>query len=1140
MKRIILIFLLFIILISGNSKTTKTLVLANSKQTLNLKTEITSETLDQLILKEYIEKSIETFDGDPKKFLIFLSDTLANFSFKTNTLIYFIKTFSENKFVIKIMLNNKKYSVLINFNTLNQKYSLKKISGPFMTAKTWIEQYDLPFYEIPIEDSAGDLKAKLSSQTAYPTADSSAEIADVQGKVFGICLPNSTFLDTHILRHLKSLSNSGAIIHIVYPIQTNFFKKETVIKIGSGQFVLHPVPRQFYFDNVKLIFDYLDNLDGIIDSEIACPENNLSKVYSEIRGVEYDSFPKSPRTPAQPITHKTRVYQYFKNFFYNLNATLLQKQIQQLPTRPIFKNIHITIFTSEFWFIGGVETYLALEIAYLLTQENITINIVFLDSTLADEYLPPIYFGKGTINFYPVETEKLRLKYKDPILAEAKIKKVLDSLIPKTDIAICQHILTLEGPIFLNYMSKKGIPSFGMYHGGGQLLSGRLTEQNKSYVASVQNIVAQQSKFVIGTVSDISELTAKSIGRNAGIKNRIFYCGPMINFELFNRKNLDYEKIKELKYKYNITNECPVLILPHRMYADKGILESIIAAYQAFSELKMDFRIFIIGEAPAAAYKIELKSYIQKQGLQNKVFIINGLPQEELLYFYAISNLGMILTKAEGKPLTTIEGRAMGLPWIASDIDGVADDPDSMFAVTILDKEKKYLSVQAITENCKKLLLKIFSNPTWQTYLQEAGLKGKIFIKKYYSPAAVIANHEDVIEGLLLEKKLKYLLIYNENINQLLKNILSKNELDSKITDIIVTFSNKGSHKYMYIITVENQEGKKINLALKLLKQPTDDNILTFFEEFKKTNKLKDTEYVPKLYNFFNISDENLVYVFTIGEYIDGENLGEKLAEELELGNPETVNKILSQYLYTLGKIFAANMKLDSDAMLYSECLVDPDYSNFIITPDGKAVLVDLGDTNNMSLFDYFYIIKKRIEIRNRINRIYKGSLDYFNVDVWKYFFMGIFGEKELKNPSLQTLEILKNFYSQLLRSNDSLLKNYLKNLLKPYLKKRVKISLIPNFIAPARLYYGILSRIEILEMTIQFVTSEYSNAFIHDKVLYLPIQWIQMMSFQMAELSAREFNLLLDKFLLNLRDMKFEISDEINLKKFENFKQAV
>jgi len=412
-----------------------------------------------LSLQKYIENSLVNIKNSSLQLTDTLSTALDNFTNISPTLKYMFEPVDTNKLSLKIIYNDKKYNILIEYDSEKNGYFVKEITGPFLTTINWALQYDFVLQNIQYEDTLGDINTTLDILKKTPTKQTTQSL---KNKVFAICIPNQSQIPSTTVYKIKELLDLGATIHLIYPENTKLLQTETIIDLetDSGKIILHPVPIKFYFDNMRLILDNLDTLDGIIDSDIICPENRSSKIYASIRGIKYSDINIYLKTNWKnkiilPKTRRSRVYQYFTKFFTELDETTLKTQLKSLPHRKTLNNTTISILTSEFWFLGGAETYLVLELAYLLlNNNNLTINIVFPDTTLASEYLAPIKFGNGRINFFPIEIEKINYNYPNETTAKNKTTQILKKLIPGTDIAICHHIHMKEGQFFLYKLEK--------------------------------------------------------------------------------------------------------------------------------------------------------------------------------------------------------------------------------------------------------------------------------------------------------------------------------------------------------------------------------------------------------------------------------------------------------------------------------------------------------------------------------------------------------------------------------------------------------------------------------------------------------------------------------------------------------------
>ncbi len=197
-------------------------------------------------------------------------------------------------------------------------------------------------------------------------------------------------------------------------------------------------------------------------------------------------------------------------------------------------------------------------------------------------------------------------------------------------------------------------------------------------------------------------------------------------------EHLDVDKIKILKQKYNITDETVILTVG-RLVARKGQAR-VIEALKNLSDLQVKY--FIIGDGPD---KDLLSRQIHEAHLENKVFLLDRITDDEVKYFYKLADIfamphQSIGDDVEGFGIVFLEAATFHLPIIAGSGGGVqeiftghddviyADDPLALSQALkelIDDKEKRlqfgqqaYLCsqyFQQIAQDNIKLLAKILS-----------------------------------------------------------------------------------------------------------------------------------------------------------------------------------------------------------------------------------------------------------------------------------------------------------------------------------------------------------------------------------------------------------------------------------------------
>ena len=133
----------------------------------------------------------------------------------------------------------------------------------------------------------------------------------------------------------------------------------------------------------------------------------------------------------------------------------------------------------------------------------------------------------------------------------------------------------------------------------------------------------------------------------------------------------DYNKTAQLKEKMNLENKKIVLYVG-RLIKRKGIQYLLSALSQLENE---DLVLLIVG---SGEYETELKNRVQELGLADKVIFTGNIPQENLVFYYLMSDLVVVpsITYGIGDPWVLVLNEAMYFkkPVIATEAVGAACD----------------------------------------------------------------------------------------------------------------------------------------------------------------------------------------------------------------------------------------------------------------------------------------------------------------------------------------------------------------------------------------------------------------------------------------------------------------------------------
>lgn len=176
-----------------------------------------------------------------------------------------------------------------------------------------------------------------------------------------------------------------------------------------------------------------------------------------------------------------------------------------------------------------------------------------------------------------------------------------------------------------------------------------------------------------------------------------------IELEKFYVENIDKNKLKELKKRLDLKKEDFVGLFVGRLGKEKNVLFLIEVVKNLVAELP-NFKLLIVGDGPDFE---EYKTLIRKENLTENILMTGKVCQEEVPFYYHISDIFLTASVTETQGLTVMEAAASGIPPICID--------DESFKLVIVDglngrmfKNKKEcaLIIKELYED-RKLLNKI-------------------------------------------------------------------------------------------------------------------------------------------------------------------------------------------------------------------------------------------------------------------------------------------------------------------------------------------------------------------------------------------------------------------------------------------------
>ena len=323
------------------------------------------------------------------------------------------------------------------------------------------------------------------------------------------------------------------------------------------------------------------------------------------------------------------------------------------------KKIMKILFVSDTYYphLNGVY-YFVCRIGPLLQQKGHQVAVIAPSETMAvtrkkidniDVYgLPSV-----PVLLYP----NFRLPV--PVLLQARISRLLDSFKPDV-IHIQDHFSITAAVVKVN--AKYGIPIIGTNHFMPENLTALV--RSEKWKVKIKNFMWSRFSTVynqLAIVTTPSETAADLIRPKLNVE--VISISSGIDLEKFN----PYGDTKMVKEKYNIPNK-PILLYAGRVDPEKH-LEEVLRAI-ALAIKKVDFCLVIVGKGLS---KLALEALALELGITDHVIFTGFVSEEDLPFFYKLSQCFIIASIAELLSLATLQAMASGLPVIAANAGALSE-----------------------------------------------------------------------------------------------------------------------------------------------------------------------------------------------------------------------------------------------------------------------------------------------------------------------------------------------------------------------------------------------------------------------------------------------------------------------------------
>ena len=189
-------------------------------------------------------------------------------------------------------------------------------------------------------------------------------------------------------------------------------------------------------------------------------------------------------------------------------------------------------------------------------------------------------------------------------------------------------------------------------------------EHGEIFYNKYLNIFLRITQKKVDIFIAVSEATKKALMEKANIpQKKIVVLYNFVDLDRFNRKNIKINVEKE-KAKLGIKKDEFVIGFVGRLAKVKGC-EYLI---KALPYLDFKYKVIIAGDGSEREY---LESLAENLNVKDRVIFLGYVSKPELIY--PLFNVLVVPSLSESFGLSVIEAQAMGIPVIASDINGLRE-----------------------------------------------------------------------------------------------------------------------------------------------------------------------------------------------------------------------------------------------------------------------------------------------------------------------------------------------------------------------------------------------------------------------------------------------------------------------------------
>ena len=276
---------------------------------------------------------------------------------------------------------------------------------------------------------------------------------------------------------------------------------------------------------------------------------------------------------------------------------------------------------------------------------------------------------------------------------------------------------------FARFMSKQfGIPLVHTYH---TMYEDYIHYVTKGYFdSSSKKIVEYLTLFYCDkTANELIVPTKKTYDlfkEKYEVNKNIHIIPTGIELDRFYTENVDKNKIKDLKKKYQILKDEFTIVFVGRLAKEKNI-QFLIENHKELVKYNQDIRLLIIGDGPDME---EYSKLIEKLKLTDNIVLVGKVPYDEMPCYYQVADIFVTASQTETQGLTVIEAMAAGIAPVCI--------KDESFETVVIDGLNGHLFKNK-NEYVKIIKKLIADRAELETLSKQARLNAEAHSSKYYA-----------------------------------------------------------------------------------------------------------------------------------------------------------------------------------------------------------------------------------------------------------------------------------------------------------------------------------------------------------------------------------------------------------------------